>query len=282
MTDLSKGTQKSIKAGLTSPQGLPGGVTPGNQGENGGQGPAGQNGAPGANGANGSNGANGANGAASVGPHWGPVARNIIKSPVNDLRNGPFSPGANGSPPFGDGSLALETGDGTEKASFGNEVDFLNDPVADLNEVGYRVYTTGENSAKPTNPNMPSITIEVDPEGAGGTTTNFSSLVFIPSSESPSNQWSGYIDATDSAQGSWGLTGTAFNSPATPANCGLNGTRCSFDDVKTFLASGTGAKILSVQVSKGRDDEWQGAVDGLRVNDEVFDFELFGVVTRTP
>jgi hypothetical protein len=280
MNRLSKNTQKSIKAGLTSPQGLPGGVTPGNQGENGGQGPAGQNGAPGANGANGSNGANGANGAASVGPHWGPVARNIIKSPVNDLRNGPFSntPTGVSSPPFGDGSLGLETGDNTEKAAFGNEVDFTGDSVQDLNQAGFRVFQTGEN-ADIDPANMPNISIEVDPSGLNSTTPpNFTTLAWNPDPAPVENEWTGYLDATST--GKWGLSGSAFNSPATQANCGLNGPRCTLAQAKAAL--GPNAQILSVSVAKGRDNAWQGAVDGLRINNEVFDFELFGVITRAP
>jgi hypothetical protein len=37
---------------------------------------------------------------------------------------------------------------------------------------------------------------------------------------------------------------------------------------------------LSAGVSKGRDYEFHGAVDGLRINDTVFDFEETGVVER--
>jgi hypothetical protein len=32
----------------------------------------------------------------------------------------------------------------------------------------------------------------------------------------------------------------------------------------------------------GRDYAWSGAVDGLRINGAVFDFEPFGVQTTTP
>jgi len=272
MNRLSKGTQGQIKRGLTSPLG--GSTSPGNQGENGTQGTQGTQGPPGANGANGSNGANGANGAASVGPHWGPMARNIIKSPVNDLRNGPFVPGANGSPPFGDGSLAIETGDGTEKAAFGNEVDFAGDLVNDLNDVGFRVYTTGENNAKGT-PNMPSILFEIDPN-LSATASNFSSMVFQPQSNSAANQWSGYIDGTSG--NAWFLTGAA----GTATGC-TQAALCTLAQAKTALNDGgDAATIGTASISKGRDFEWQGAVDGLRINNEVFDFELFGVITRAP
>ena len=41
-------------------------------------------------------------------------------------------------------------------------------------------------------------------------------------------------------------------------------------------------RVLSVSVSKGRDYFWSGAVDGLRVNDTVVDFEERGVFTAAP
>ncbi|MEY2536203.1 MAG: hypothetical protein QOF29_4113, partial [bacterium] len=58
-------------------------------------------------------------------------------------------------------------------------------------------------------------------------------------------------------------------------------TTCTFAQVKTALAQGTGATILTAGVTKGRDLSWQGAIDGLRVNTDVFDFEETGVSTRT-
>ena len=214
-------------------------------------------------------------------PEWAQVDRNTIGSPVAALRAGPFSGPV--QPPFGSGSLGLTVASNTEKASFGNEVDFIGDDVSALTQVGYRVFTTTENNAAapPDTVNMPSITFEIDPNGAGGTTTNFSSLVWAPAHNSGPNLWSGYIDATTS--GFWGLTGTQFNSPATAANCGLDGPRCSFTDVQGFLASGTGAKIFTAAVNKGRDSfPWSGAVDGLRINDIVYDFEPFGTVETAP
>ena len=35
-------------------------------------------------------------------------------------------------------------------------------------------------------------------------------------------------------------------------------------------------------MTKGRDFAWNGAVDGLRINDIVYDFEAGGVFTTTP
>jgi hypothetical protein len=276
--DLSKGTQSLIKKGSTT---LPGGVTPGNQGENGAQG---QQGPPGANGTNGSNGSNGANGAASVGPHWGPIDRNTIGSPVEELRNGPFvalPAGGVTQPPFGDGSLGLEVsvpGDATtrEKASFGNEVDFAGDEVGDLSQVGFRYITTQENADRQGDGrNLPGITFEIDPNMAT-TSSNFSSLVWQPGPAPFVNKWTDYQDATSS--GDWVLSGGA----GTQTGCVL-ATPCTFAQVKAALADGGDtAKILTAAVTKGRDNAWQGAVDGLRINNEVFDFEMFGVTTRTP
>jgi hypothetical protein len=269
LSALNKATRKKINSrGVGSP------TLPGAQGGNG------QNGQ---NGTQGPQGLQGSAGAVSVGPHWGPIDRNIIGSPEEDLRNGPFVPGTTiGKPPFGDGSLHFAVGNistagNTEKAAFGNEVDFQGKPVDQLTNVGFQVYTTGENTGKG-NPNMPSITIEIDPN-LTATPSNFSSLVFVPSANSPSNQWSPYIDATDGAQGTWFLTGAA----GTATGCNIS-TPCSFAGVQSALNDGGAsgpATIYTVAVSKGRDFEWQGAIDGLRINNEVFDFELFGVVTRS-
>ena len=43
---------------------------------------------------------------------------------------------------------------------------------------------------------------------------------------------------------------------------------------------GEPARILTVAIAKGRDYEWSGAVDGLRINSTVFDFEETGVFAR--
>jgi hypothetical protein len=252
---------------------------------------AGATGATGQTGATGSDGATGATGQSGVsptyqGPNWGVVDRNTIGSPVADLRAGPFDTGPNGSPPSGDGSLGIEVGDPNSKVAFGDEVDFVGDNVSDLSQVGFQVYNTKENRTDNTSNsgavNMPSIGIEINPNGAGGTTTSFSTMVFSPTSNSPDYQWSSYIDGTDGSQGLWGLTGGQFNSPATQANCGLNGPRCTFAQMQAFLATGSGAKMGAVQITKGRDYAWQGAVDDLRINGDVFNFEPFGVITQAP
>ena len=266
--------------GPAGPQGPQGTVGP--QGATGAQGIQGLTGATGAPGATGLTGPAGAD-AVYVGVNWGLIARNTIGSPVAALRAGPFgSFGVTDNPPKGVGSLGIEIADPTAKVAFGNEVDFYNMNVSALTAVGFNVFTTGENSQTPVVPvngtlNMPGITLEINPHGAGGTSTTYSSLVFMPAANSTSNRWSGYIDATTT--GFWGLTGGQFNSPATSANCGINGPRCTFAQVQTFFATGSGATIYSVAIAKGRDYGWAGAVDGLRINATVYDFEPFGVKT---
>ena len=237
-------------------------------------GAAGAKGESGAKGDKGDKGPQGDPGPKRSSGNWGVVNRNTIHSPTVELRSGPFDA------PLGDGSLNLAVADGTEKAAYGNEIDFAGEDL-ELDEVGFHVYTTGENNKAPAD-NMPSIAFEIDPNLASLPATSYSTLVFTPN-KTASNAWSGYIDATDPASGWWGLTGSAFNSPATQANCGLNGPRCTFDQVMTLLEDDSDfATILSVQITKGRDYEFHGAVDGLRINDDVIDFEETGVQVVNP
>ena len=171
---------------------------------------------------------------------------------------------------MGSGSLKFLVGSGSEKAAYGNEQDFFGQPVSGLTDVGFRVYTTGENTALGA-PNMPSILFEVDPNLAANP-TNFSSLVFVPNN-SASNQWSPYIDATQATSGSWFMTGAA----GIATGCNLT-TTCSFAQMQSRLADGgDAATILTLGVTKGSDYAWQGAIDGLRINSQVFDFEANGV-----
>jgi hypothetical protein len=234
-------------------------------------GPAGPAGAAGPKGDTGTTGASlqGATAPSPTAGNWGIIDRNTIGSPTATLRSGPAKP------PFGSGSLNLAVADGTEKIAFGDEVDSFADGLVDnLSQIGFRVYTTGENNdAGHGAPNMPSIVFEIDPN-VTGKTTNFSSLVYMPDASAP-YQWSPYIDATKT--GLWGLTGGQFAG----TQCDINGARCTWDQVKAYLDDGGDpATILSAAVTKGRDYAWQGAVDGLRINGTVFDFEENGVFTH--
>ena len=222
--------------------------------------------------------------------HWGVVERNTIGSPVAELRDGPFvispSTGLVSAPPFGKGSLGIEVADqavnpaksgalAQEKVAFGNEVDFFGDSVSGLNQAGFYVYRTDGDVTTGGPNNLPNIAFEIDPDvntvpPAAPGPINFTTMVWVPNDDGsiPVNEWSGYIDAT--TNGSWYFTGKAG------ASTGCNQTTlCTFDAAKAAL--GPNAAILSVAVDKGRDNQFQGAVDGLRINDKTYDFEADGV-----
>ena len=106
--------------------------------------------------------------------------------------------------PLGDGALNLTVRDGTEKVAYGNETDFVGDDFSAVDAVGFRVYTTGENTAKAPagTPNMPGIIFEIDPNVTARrpTTRRRSSC---PGTRRRTLE--PYIDATTT--GHWGLTG---------------------------------------------------------------------------
>jgi hypothetical protein len=215
--------------------------------------------------------------------NWGVSVRNTIGSPVAELRDGMSSRltpgGVLTEPPYGTGSLGIAVsvypgaavGPGEskqEKADFGNEVDFFGEPIADLTEVGFHVFQTGENVTRGGPDNMPNIRFEIDPPGP----SSYSTMVWIPDPVLPSeiNQWSGYLDAT--ATGGWYFTGSfGATPPCTQAD------PCPFSVAKTKASGGT---VLSVLVGKGRDNMWIGAIDGLRLNRTIYDFERDGVKRR--
>src|SRR4051794_17238100 len=116
---------------------------------------------------------------------------------------------------------------------------------------------------------MPSIAIEINPN-LDGSQDHFSTLVYTPGNSAPL-VWKA-IDAVADTNAHWGLTGM----PGT--TCDINGARCTFAEIRNFLDDGgPGATILTVQITKGRDFAFSGAVDDLRLNDTVYDFEPTGV-----
>jgi hypothetical protein len=217
----------------------------------------------------------------SVGAHWGVIDRNTIGSAVADLRAGPYGSfgvtGPSSKPPSGVGSLGIQVSDNAtsgspaaEKVAFGNEVDFLGNPVSGLSNVGFRVFQTGENAAINSR-NMPNITLEINPHvvGAGG----YTSMVWVPNAAPVTDRWTGYLNATTT--GDWYFTGSA----GTVTGCNQT-TMCSFTAAKTALVTandGTPASIYTVAVAKGRDNTWDGAVDDLRINSKIYNFEPYGV-----
>lgn len=212
-------------------------------------------------------------------PHWGIIHRNVIGSPSITLTNGPFVFGATGSlsaPPFGVGALAFLVGPPTstpsgaaEKANFGNEVDYHGNLLQAITEVGFHIFTTGENASKDTN-NLPNIDFEAF--FRVGSTLTYTSVVWVPPSNAVTvNEWSRFINATN--EGTWYLSGDST------INTGCSqSTPCKFSQLlyNANTVDST-AYISSVAVSKGRDYEWQGAIDGLRINNKTINFEFDGV-----
>jgi len=259
---------KVNKPGTVGPAGPMGPVGPqggdGEQGVKGDTGAAGAKGDQGATGAKGDTGATGADGKDFVwsGEHWGTVLRNTLGSGSADLK------ATSTDAPLGAGALEINTASPTDKASYGNEVDFLGQSVAGITKLGFSVYTTGENNARAAG-NMPSITFEIDPNLTALPNVNYSSMVFSPTN-SAANVWTA-VDATDDSLGKvWGLTGA--NMP-----CSINTGRCTWTEMKAALDNGAGAVILTLAVGKGRDFEFHGAVDKLLYNAATFDFEPTGV-----
>jgi hypothetical protein len=209
--------------------------------------------------------------------HWGVITRNTIGSPVADLRTGPYgSIGVTGDaaePPYGKGSLGIETADAAtagvppaEKVDFGNEVDFFGDPVLGINQTGFHVFQTNENVSAGGARNMPNIRFEINPNKTGCATT-YTTMVWVPAAAPVTNRWSGYIDATTT--GDWYFTGMA--GVCTGCN---QATMCTFTAAKASLNDGPPVPIIySVAVGKGRDNNWVGAVDGFRINSKIYDFE---------
>ena len=184
--------------------------------------------------------------------NWGLVNRNIIGAATAQVRTGPFTP------PYGPGSINFLVPSGNDKMAYGNEVDFVGVPLSSVTTLGFSVFTTGENAA--INPaNLPNLGIEIDPTGPASTTApNYTTLVNV-STAVPVNTWS----PVNASAGQWYLTGGA----GTASGCNQV-TYCTLAQVKAFYPN---ASLLAVQITKGRDYAWNGAVDGVVVNDTVYD-----------
>ncbi|HEY4097699.1 MAG TPA: hypothetical protein VGM33_19405 [Baekduia sp.] len=204
---------------------------------------------------------------ASDSGHWGTLYRNTIGSPAITLDAAP------GLPPYGTGSLGFLVGS-DEKAAYGNEIDFAGDALSDITQLGYSLYATGEDLALSTTTaaNAPGVSVEVDPTGtADGTAPNYATLVYLPPVTVLPNAWT-TLDTTQDAR--WYYTGAA----GTQSGCDQI-TYCTFEQAKNAFPDAT---VLSVSVTKGRDFAFQGAVDGVQVNDTIYDFERLTGPQGTP
>lgn len=231
-------------------------------------GAAGKTGPQGPKGETGPQGPKGPSGTATyAGPAWSIIDRNVIGAGDAYLRSGPTSswPGAAAvQPPMGVGSLGLRTASGADKTAFGNEVDFQGDALADVSEVSFWQYTTGENRAKYVD-NAASVAMEINPNNGAQT---YSTLNFVVR-DLPANKWTQVT--TESKN--WYLTGAA----GTATGCNQT-TYCTLEEVQAALPEAT---LYTVAISKGRDYAFSGAVDALQIGSTTYDFEPFGVVETT-
>lgn len=247
IADLDKKAQDALKkvgppgpAGPTGPAGGPAGPV-------GPQGPQGPKGEPGDS--------------SYTAVNWSLIDRNVIGDGDAYLRAGPSM--GQIKPPMGDGSLGLHTGNASSKVSFGNQVRWVGDELSTIDRVSYWVFTTGENigAAPAGNVNLVNFQVEVNPHLNGRT---YTTLVYLPVQSAP-----GWKEQDASTEARWYFTG------GTGTDTGCNEvTYCTLADAK---AAAPAATILTVQLNKGRDWAFTGAVDALRINDSIFDFGPTGV-----
>jgi hypothetical protein len=238
-------------------------------------------GEPGTDGTDGVDGVDGQD-ATYSGAAWSIIDRNTEGSPVAALRAGPsFGAAANAKPPLGIGSLGMETADNTEKLAFGNMEDFAGDPVSGLSQIGFSYLVTGEDLGRYAG-NTPNITLEINPSVA---TKDYTSMVYVPANPpaTTSQEW-----VNDDADANPGTTsGWWFSNGLVSGATGCTQANfCSLAEAQAALLAqndgGPAAAIGSIAVAKGKDYQYQGAVDALRINNEVFDFEPFGVTVSAP
>jgi hypothetical protein len=256
----------------------------GAKGAKGDTGPAGPSGPAGPAGPRGSKGDTGDIGlpglsATYEGADWSTIDRNVLGNGDSDLRAGP---GFNLDGAFGIGSLGIRTGTTIDKTSFGNSRLFGGVLVKNLTTVGFSHFTTRENWARGAG-NLPNLAIEIDPNVAAWD-TSYSSLVFVPAAMTEPESDSKWTAVDAVASGKWGLTGSRIT-----GDCRLDGPLCTFAQIKAALnddadgddddPSNDAVITYSVAFSKGSGNPaFSGAVDGLMINNQMFDFEPFGVV----
>jgi hypothetical protein len=267
--DLTSRARNSLR-GRRGPRGATGAAGPqGDAGPRGGAGPQGPKGDP----------------ASLSRLPWGVVGRNTIGSPAAYFRVGPWGRtsgyAATVPPPLGEGSLGVHvegvngTGSSAEKLSFGDETTFAGLPIRSISTLSYWLYA-GEDAF--TNHSLPTLSIEANPDANGAT---YTTLVYLPDgSAAPSapsprtvSTWQKYD--TLATGNMW--HSTADLDPNTTV-CQISNP-CKFSDLVAQM--GPNACVsFSLAITKGRDNEFTGAVDAVTVNGTTYDFEPEGVFAR--
>ena len=200
---------------------------------------------------------------------WGLIGRNTIGTATALPRTGPWGSALQPSdPPSGVGSLQIIVGDGTQKVAYGNQHDFFTTRLSTVSTLTYWVYRDIDAPA----PILPGVSFEViNPTAA----VTYTSLVYVPSPAAPvaTAVWT-KLDALAGAR--WFFT----NGPLGLSSGCNQTTFCTFAQARAALTN-PGYRILSLAISKGRDDAFNGAVDALQLNGTVYDFEPQGVVKRS-
>lgn len=219
---------------------------------------------------------------------WGKVLRNTIGTPTSQFRIGPYgrtgpTPAATQAPLCGIGSLEMlvggippgGTGTDAQKLAFGNETDFAGMALSSITNLKYALFV-GMDSLSGVS--FPAVAMEVSSPSAPA--VGYSQLVYLPNdSVAPSapatpalGQWQTWDAATSGSK--WYATGSG----GTATGCTL-ATPCSFAALKAALPNAVIS--FSLSITKGRDNAFNGAVDCLEVNANLYDFEAEGV-RKTP
>ncbi|MFG2072848.1 hypothetical protein [Nonomuraea maritima] len=221
------------------------------------------------------------------GTFWGIIGRNTLNGPSAVLREGPYGRvggafAVSQPPPYGTGSLGIIVDDApsttdADKVVWGNERLFAGGDLDAIRRLLYSVYAGVDST---TGLVVPNITIEVDPNIVDPNTQteiNYTSLVYLPDRSSPPsapvavpNQWQRYDPLA--AGNLWMATGAA----GTVTGCNL-ASPCTFDELRSRMPNAVIS--FSLGIGKGRDNAFVGAVDGLVVNNYIYDFEFNGVRT---
>ncbi|MFF3445067.1 hypothetical protein [Streptosporangium sp. NPDC002721] len=204
---------------------------------------------------------------------WGVIGRESDGGPSAVYRIGPYerdpasSSSATEPPPYGVGSLGIIVGDSPDRITFGNETDFAELSISDLTILRYWAFA-GTNS--PAEVSVPGLSIEIDPNVGSA---NYATLIYLPdSSTAPSapgsqlpNTWQQYdASAAGSQWYATGVTGSLIN-------CTL-ASPCSFDELKAALPDA----VITLSLGFSMDTAFIGAIDGLQVNNTVYDFGPLG------
>ncbi|WP_326823060.1 hypothetical protein [Streptosporangium sp. NBC_01756] len=163
--------------------------------------------------------------------------------------------------------MGIIVGDSPDKITFGNETDFAELSISDLITLKYWAFA---GTKSPGEVSVPGLNIEVDPNVGSA---DYATLIYLPgTSTSPSapdprlpNAWQQY-DA--SAVGSkWYATGAT----GILINCTL-ASPCSFDQLKAALPDA----VITLSLGFRMDTAFIGAIDGLQVNNTIYDFGPLG------